>query len=222
MIDKNASRLLVLFMQRFTDLQEKHLVGIHQTMRETVDGIMNNINLISERTRRKTEEAHDVLMKTYTQPDLETVTVLNETQQELESLIRTPGDSKNGSNASAQSIEELRKKLLKNAGYFSRSMERFATLDSEVQELLFSMMGQLSRDDVITQRIEHVIMALRTLQTDLTYLLQDFETRCTEVEINRFIKNIKNFSLRIYTMQEERNLHFEIFNEDKSAKKKQA
>jgi len=75
---------------------------------------------------------------------------------------------------------------------------------------------------VITQRIEHVIMALRTLQTDLTYLLQDFETRCTEVEINRFIKNIKNFSLRIYTMQEERNLHFEIFNEDKSAKKKQA
>jgi len=141
MIDKNASRLLVLFMQRFTDLQEKHLVGIHQTMRETVDGIMNNINLISERTRRKTEEAHDVLMKTYTQPDLETVTVLNETQQELESLIRTPGDSKNGSNASAQSIEELRKKLLKNAGYFSRITERFATLDSEVQELLFSMMS---------------------------------------------------------------------------------
>lgn len=222
MIDKNASRLLVLFMQRFTDLQEKHLVGIHQTMRETVDGIMNNINLISEKTRRKTEEAHDVIMKTYTQPDLETVTIINNAQRELETLMRTPKDSKSAVNENSQNIDELRLKLLRSSGYFSKHMEHFATLDSEVQELLFAMMGQLSRDDVITQRIEHVIMCLRTLQTDLTYVLQDFETRCTEVEINRFAKNIKNYALRVYTMQEERNLHFEVFTEDRNVKKKQA
>ena len=118
MIDRNASRLLVLFMQRFTDLQEKHLVGIHKTMRETVDGIMSNINLISEKTRKKTEEANDDLMKTNTEPDLDMVTAINHTQSEVENYVKSPRGSTPGGSEGAKSLEEMRKKMIKTSGLF--------------------------------------------------------------------------------------------------------
>lgn len=215
MIDKNASRQLLHFLQQFSDLQEKHLVGVHDTMRETVDGIMDNIQKISERTKSKSDAAHAALMKTYTQPDIDTQIVIKDTQHEIDRIVEGGHDQKSD-------LDSHRHKLLQSTGHFSKQIEQMASLDSDVQEVLLAMMGQLSRDDVIKQRIEHVIMCLRTLQTDLTYLLQDFENRCSEAEINHFIQNMKSYALRIYTMQEERSKHYEVFPEDKVLKKKRA
>lgn len=234
MIDRNASRGLVAFIRAFTDLQEKHLEGIHQTMRETVDGVMRDINAISESTRKKKEEANAVLEKTYTNPDEEVLQAMNEVQEEVDRVIsdanetseeargvrRVRADQK-GQEAQEISSEgdDLRNKLRRNSGLFSKHMQSLATLDNEVQDLLFSMMGQLSRDDVISQRIEHVMMSLQALQTSLTYLLTDYETRCSQVEIAKFSKELREYAMRIYTMQEERKAHYAVFPDDKVPKK---
>jgi hypothetical protein len=151
MVDRNASRKLIEFVQTFSDLQEKHLDAIHSTMRETVDGVMAGIQEISK------------------------------------IFIGVPRPS--GESATCN-------------------------LDSELENLLLSMMGQLSRDDIIKQRIDHVRMSMQALQSQLTYILADYEKRCGETEVNNLINDSKAFALRIYTMEEERRLHFSVFHED--------
>lgn len=231
MIDRQASRLLVSFIRSFTDLQEKQLEGIHSTMRETVDGVMKDINTLSQRTQKKKDEANAVLEKTYTEPDAEVKAAIDDAQSEVDRVFDSskilPSITSKGSTIPVSpsskeadsSEDDLRKKLRRSTGVFSKHMESLATLDSEVQEVLFSMMGQLSRDDVISQRIEHTMMCLQAMQTSLTYLLHDFENRCHVSEVQKFAEDLRSFALRIYTMQDERKVHYALFPEDAPVKK---
>ncbi len=220
MIDRQASRLLVSFIRLFIDLQEKQLEGIHKTMRETVDGVMRDINLLSQRTQKKKDEANAVLEKTYTEPDSEVQAAIDDAQSEVDRVFNNSKTNATQQNQDdAPSEEVLRQKLRRSTGVFSKHMESLATLDGEVQEILFSMMGQLSRDDVISQRIEHTMMSLQAMQTNLTYLLHDFEIRCNQAEVQKFAEDLRSFSLRIYTMQEERKVHYAFFPEDAPVKK---
>ena len=109
--------------------------------------------------------------------------------------------------------EQLADKLRRNAGLFSKHMEALGTLDDDLQEMLMTMMGMLSRDDVIAQRIEHVAQGLQAMQMGLAYILVDFETRCREADVDKLAADMKQFTLRSYTMEEERKLFIAAFGD---------
>lgn len=221
--DKNASRALIAFVRSFTDLQEKHLKGIHQTMRETVEGVMQGIHDISEKTATNKKKANEVLVTTYTNPDDAAKQAMNDVQDEVDKVLNAATASMDGTDAGdAPAMDELAGKVRRTAGTFSKHMEALETLDGEVAELLLAMMGQLSRDDVISQRIEHVMMALQAMQTSLTYLLTDYETRSKDGEVERFVADLKSYSFRTYTMEEEKTAFYEVFPEERQNKKKKA
>lgn len=213
--DKNASRALISFIRAFTDLQEKHLQGIHETMRETVDGVMDGIRQISDTTEESKKKATEVLVTTYTNPDEEQRKAMDDVQGDVDRLLESMEAGEAPAAAGAPVGEAIADKLRRNAGFFSKHMEALGTMDEKLQGLLLAMMGQLSRDDVISQRIAHVMMALQALQTSLTYVLTDFETRCKDGEVDKFIGDLKSYALRTYTMEEEKKLYFSIFPEDK-------
>lgn len=216
-IDKNASRALISFVRSFTDLQEKHLKGIHQTMRDTVDGVMQGIQQISDHTSQNKKKANEVLVSTYTNPDEDAKRAMDDVQDEVE---RVMAEAKAGTASGPAPVEsdELSLKVRRSAGFFSKHMEALETLDGSLQEMLLSMMGQLSRDDIISQRIEHVLMSLQGLQTSLTYILTDYENRCRDGEVQKFIDDLKAYTLRSYTMEEEKKAFYDVFPEFRGRK----
>lgn len=212
-MDKAASRNLIAFIRSYTDLLEKQLDGTRATMRETVDGVMSGIQQISDRTTQKKNEANTVLVTTYTAPTDEVRRSMDEVQEEVSRVF----DAAQSPPAAVKAPEgdDLRDKLRRNAGLFSKHMEALGTLDGELQSMLLTMMGMLSRDDVIAQRIEHVAQGLQAMQMGLAYILVDFETRCREADVTKLAADLKQFTLRSYTMEEERKLFVSVFGDPK-------
>lgn len=213
-IDKNATRSLIVFVRNYTDLLEHNLRDIHAVMREAVDGVMAGIQEISNKTAEGKRKANEVLTNTYTNPDAEAKKVIDAAQDAVDQVMEQ-AMSGGVAKTTAQEQEELKDKLRRSSGIFSKHMESLEKLDGELSGLLLSMMGALSRDDVISQRIEHVMMSLNAMQASLTYILTDFDTRCKEGEVDRYIRDLKAFTLRTYTTEEEKRKFYEVFPEDK-------
>ena len=216
---QQASREIISFVKEFTDLMEKHLDSVRDVMLETVDGVMANINNISKATSEKKRQANEVLMNTYTNPDSEARTTMDSVQDEVSRVFE---DAQQGSVPAAPEgaqNDDLSNKLRRSAGLFSKHMEALETLDEELQEVLLSMMGALSRDDIVAQRIEHIGNALNALQTSLSYLLVDYDHRCKPEEVDRFKRDLKNYVFASYTMEEEKRSFREIWPNDVPAKK---
>jgi hypothetical protein len=217
-MDKEASRNLIGFIRAYTDLLEKQLEASRQTMQEAVDGVMSGIQQISDRTAQKKKEADTVLVATYTQPNDEQRRSMNEVQDEVAAVFEAAQASQL---AKAKPVvptahdPELADKLRRNAGLFSKHMEALSTLDDDLQQLLLTMMGMLSRDDVVRQRIEHVAQGLQAMQMGLAYILVDYETRCRSADVTKLAEDMKAFTLRCYTMVEERQLFTQVFGDPK-------
>lgn len=221
-LDKNASRSLITFIRAYTDLMEKHLGAIRDTMRETVDGVMDGIQKISDTTSEKAKQANEVLVSTYTNPTDEAKETMDSVQAEVNRILETAGANDQGSPATneltlSENDPALSDKLRRSAGFFSKHMEALETLDGELQSVLLHMMGMLSRDDIVAQRIQHVAEALQALQMGLSYMLVDFESRCRGEDIDRFVRDLKTYMMRSYTSEEEKELHYQVFSEDKKA-----
>lgn len=215
-VDKSASRALISFVRSFTDLQEKHLRATLAIMRETVEGVMQGIQEISAKTASNKQKANQVLVSTCTAPDSDAEQAMADAQGEVDRVVVEAQGV--GSQPRSAPAEELATKVRRTAGTFAKHMEALETLDDELQGLLMTMMGQLSRDDVIKQRVEHVMMALQELQTSLTYILTDYEARCRDGEVDRFIEEMKAHTLRTYTMEDEKRDFYQVFPDAKKTR----
>lgn len=218
--DKGASRDLIQFVRRYIDLLEKHLGAIRNTMHETTDGVMKGIQDISDATALKRKQANEVIVKTYTDPSDEAKASMESVQADVNALLeeaQTQMGQGQAPTAGTPGTEQLRTNLRRSAGLFSKHMEALETLDGDLQEVLLGMMGTLSRDDIIAQRIEHVTQGLQALQMSLSYLLVDFETRCRPESIERFSRDLRSYIFRAYSMEEEKQIHYAVFPDDKKA-----
>lgn len=217
-----AARALVSFVRSYTDLLERQLTACRQTMGEAVDGIMAEITAISQRTSENKEKANTVLLKTYTEPDAEAKKAIDEVQDEVSRIfdeakkVESDGGFKNvvvqkqGSQGGASSLS-------RSAGLFSKHMEALDTLDDQLGQHLMQMMGLLSRDDVVAQRLDHVVVSLQALQASLSYLLIDFDNRAQTGDVDRFIRDLKSYVLRTYTMEEEKEVFYQVFPDVRKA-----
>ena len=219
-IDKNATRNLVTFIQAYTDMLEKSLVSIQGSMRDTVEGVMKGINDISNKTAAKKREANEVLVNTYTKPDAEAAKAMASAQDEVNQIMNSAASAAAAAPPLFTAVNGNvdGDSLRRSSGLFSKHMEAMETLDGDLQGMLVTMMGALSQDDVISQKIEHVTSSLNALQTSLTYLLTDFSGRCNEEGIARFAKDLKAVVFRSYTMEDEKKIFYSVFPEDRPVK----
>lgn len=217
----DANQFLINFLGQFTALMERQLAGIRETMISTIDQVMEGVNKISEKTGTTRVAAEQALEKTYFTPDVETQILVDDLQKMVSDLFDDAqrrfqtGEDLNAL-CSAEPEILLKNRMKRFAGKFSSEMNNLADLDESVKSLLFGMMGALSSEDVIAQRMDHVIMALKVLQTGLNYLLIDYSSRCNVDILRKVTSDIKSYTFRQYTTEEEKNEFFEFFPENKS------
>lgn len=84
-------------------------------------------------------------------------------------------------------------------------------MNGSTREMLFTMMGALSADDVITQRLRHVSASIQALKVGLSYVLVDFESRFSTKEVSRLKKDLLRVTYAHYSTNEERKLFEQLF-----------
>lgn len=220
--ERDASEFLVGFLSNFTLLIERELLAIRQSVVSTVEAVMDGIEVISQTVEKNRQDADEILEFTYLHPDPETEVLLEDVQKLADELIdgayREVGSSQSGQHrldpdavTSSKSEIVIQNRLNRFNVKLDDSKERLSLLDAQLNSSVMRIVGALSAEDLIAQRLEHTILSLKSLQTGLSFLLIDYEERCRADEIEKVTKSILTYTYRQYTAEEEKERFHEIF-----------
>lgn len=216
----DASRQLVVALNKYTEVIELQLVGLRQTLAEAVQSVMDGITKLSNVTESESKEADQLLEKTYFAPDQNTMAFIEAVQTSVDSVFNAAQEQKEDlssalSNRGKEAKEDQRivdDQLRRFAGQFSKHMEALSTMDSTIAGILFKMMAALSSDDVIGQRLQHVLHAVHGLEVGLSYLLIDTKQRFNFDEVEKVKRDVLSFTFAQYTSEDEKEMFRKIFS----------
>lgn len=215
---RDPSAYLISFLSSYTELVEKELQSIREDVVNTVEAVMSGIEGISEKTEQKRREVEQALESTYLRPDVETEILIQDMQKIADDVFeKVSAEVESGGTAEAVSSSAseviLRNRINRFSSKLASSQGRLSQVDDDMSNLVFGIIGSLSTEDVIVQRLEHVVLSLQSLQTGLSYILIDYDQRCKMEELSRVIKDIKTFTFRQFTTEEEKRLFRAIFKD---------
>lgn len=214
-----ASFEFIQFISAYTTMIEAHVVSVRKILEETVSEVMQGVAEISDQTRIKKEEADSALFRVYTKPDDEEAAALNDVQNSVDHVFTAASmtdrerqeDSIVSSGEQSEATSVIENKLRRVSGKFSKHMEALSTLDDELKEQLITMMGALSNDDVIGQRLEHICKGIHALNVAITHVMADYQARCVDGEIVAVKDQVLSYVYATYTTEEEKRLHKHFF-----------
>ena len=214
--DHDTTTYLVGFLNNFTLLIERELLSIRESVVTTVEAVMQGIEDISNTVEQNKLDAENILEFTYLHPDKETEGLVDDVQRVADDLIASAfeqfGDGQDKVKASAGKSEvAMQNELSQLNAKRDESIGRLAKLDDSLSTSVFSIVGALSSEDLIAQRLEHTILSLKSLQTGLSFILIDYEERCRSEEIERVVKSILTYTFKQYTAEEEKARFRAIF-----------
>lgn len=215
---EDASDYLVTFLARYTQLLQGQLLNIRETMVSTVETVMQGVAGISTATEDRRQHAEKVLESTYVNPDIETEILIQDMQKVVDEIFEETSERfSKGQDidhlVSAEPEVLVRNRINRFAGRFNTEMDSLKAVDAQLSDVLFGIIGALSSEDVIAQKLEHVVMSLKILQTGLNYVLIDYDQRCNLEELEKVTKDIKSYTFRQYTAEDEKQRFWAIFPE---------
>jgi hypothetical protein len=83
--------------------------------------------------------------------------------------------------------------------------------NQSLDAILIKMMGNLSNDDVMSQRMEHVVKAIRLLQKSISRVLADPEANLRSSEVHFLCNHVLHQVLKDYTMESEKKCFKSVF-----------
>ncbi len=89
--------------------------------------------------------------------------------------------------------------------------ELFLEIFKKMTTLILGISGELSIDDIISQRLEHVIKALSGIETFIGIILSDLQNNLTSEKIIELAQSLIKQLLKIYTMPAERDCFLQVF-----------
>jgi hypothetical protein len=203
-----AARILVDFIRDFTLLTEQQLMSIRHMMEETVQEVMSSVNIMSSKADEKRHQASGVLVQDHDTEEFRySATRIQEEVEQFKAV-------ENGE----RRREFLENQLRRAGGVFSKHMEALHTMDTELQEILFKVMGAVSMDDVMGQRLSHVIGAIHVLQNNLSDVISNYEKYLNTRDVKNFRNRVLTEVYRSYTAEEEKEIFHRIFGYPKEAK----
>lgn len=213
---------LINFLQKYTLLVQKQLLGVRTDIVGTVETVMSGVAGISNVTEDKKQHAEMVLESTFIRPDVETEVLIEDLQRFVDELFEEATQRfKEGRDlthfVSSEPEVLVRNRIKRLSGKFSGEMDALHQLNDDLKNVVFGIIGALSSEDVIAQKLQHVVLSLKALQTGLNYVLIDFDKRCQKEELEKVVSGIKNFTLKQYTTEEEKAQFKQIFDPKRSA-----
>ena len=190
-----AAKLLVDFMRDFTLLQEQQLLAVRRLMVHTVDNVMDSVRELSDASDIKKRQANAII-RSNDDPKHQNVSF-----------------SHNDSTVENNSIED---ELLRTGGRFAKHLEALSTLDDSVKGILMEVVGALSSDDVIGQRLHHVKSSLQKFNDGISSFLENPQHLQSQEQIKKLRAEILTCVYLSYTSEAERMTFHRIFGHPKS------
>ena len=212
-----GSRYLIEFIDQFTGLLEFQLIQVRNSLESTVEEIMNSVNNISETVDNGRIQADKSLESTYLRPDPETQVLVEGLQTMIDDVFdRATAELRTGGDVSQISVSAtpdtlLTTRIQRFKRRFAPELSILAETDSKLSKLIMGIVGSLSAEDVIAQRIDHSILGLKVLQTGLSYVLIDYEGRCTIDLLENIRSDMCHYMFKQYHSEEEKEEYFQFF-----------
>lgn len=211
----SASLLVVRFLEKYTEALSKQIEAVQQQMDTSVTSVMTALQDLSASTEDKKRQAELALEQTYLTPDASTSAMVDSIQQSADDIfeqamqsLSTPQTTQPAPVASAS---DKGADIRRMGGLFSKHMESMSLLDDSVKEIVLSMVGAMSNNDVIKQRLDHSMMSFRALHLGLSNILVDLDARLNVESIREFKENLLNYTFKSFTTEAERNAFKSIF-----------
>lgn len=211
-----ASREFVRFINQYTEVIELQLTGTRRMMEDAVDQVMSGIQELSEELESKSKHAEKVLEHTYLNPDQKTSEFVSSIQSSVDVVFEEARGQLRQSMDQAGKEMEIQSQVVEDrlrrfGGRFSKYMEALSTMDQEIGKIIYKMISALSNDDVIRQRLEHLLLSVHALKVGLSYVLIDFQERFSMQEVSLLKKDLLAYTYRLYTSEHEKDIYESIF-----------
>jgi hypothetical protein len=180
-------------------------------MEKTVADVMNSVTSMSQVADHKKMQANEVLIKDKKSQDFVSSSS-KELEKDEEAIL-------SGESTDSQRKDYLENKLMRTGGLFSKHMEAISGLDHDLQNLIAQIIGAVSVDDVIAQRLSHIIAGMNHLQVELATLLANYKQHARADAIKLFRNRVLTQVYLSYTSEDERLIFHKIFGHPKEMKR---
>lgn len=210
-----ATENLVQFISHFTGLLERQLEVIQGIMQQATESVMKGAMNIHSLACTSKENAESLMVKIMTEPDPGTSSMINDLQNAVTDVFEA-ASQKISEGRDAYEVEtSLADKLAQQLANVDTSLlpqENMKEIAQNVQNMIIEMMATLSAEDVMVQRIDHVVLALKGLETTLNYILLDYHQRGSQEHLHLLMNDLKKYTFKQYTSEEEKEEFFEFFS----------
>ena len=193
-----AQQELVTSLARCTRLIEEHMMAAGATISEAIDALMTRLSRLSDVTSKKSKQAQELLETTYVSPDKGVEDLIAKIQRDVDNLL----DGKVETSTSPET--EPSESHMRFGGHFSKRMEALTMIDQDASEAFLKLVGALSSDDVIKQKIEHICQSMQALEAGLASTINMKESPFTFQEIHTLQNDILTYTYGIYTTETEK------------------
>lgn len=185
-----ASAEMMTFLRDYSQLLDQHITTVRKILLTTVDEAMSGVAAINAAADRKLKMADEVLVKD------QSSAFVSKSAKELDITFKDP----------AEKIKHVNETL-------SAHMSGLSNLDESVRGFLFAIMGGLSMDDVVRQRMEHLTSSLASMRDGVQKVLDQYSSGVKVTD--EFIDSVQHEMLvkmyRSYTMEDEKKVFSKVF-----------
>lgn len=121
--------------------------------------------------------------------------------------------------ASNETLSDEQKAEADRAGrLFAKSMEAISSFDEQVQSIVMGVIGIISIDDVLRQRLVHVVQSVRMLHEMIVEAVPQIQAGLNTKQVLLIRNALLTKTYRLYSMEEERALFHRYFGRPKVKK----
>ncbi len=185
-----ASTDLMAFMSDFSRLLDQHIVMVRNILLTTVDQAMAGVAAINSAADSKLKMADEVLVMD------QSAAFVSKSAKDIDGTLSDP----------AAKVKILNETL-------SNHMTGLSNLNDAVRGFLFAIMGGLSMDDVVRQRMEHLMVSLAAMRDGVQKVIDEYSA--TAKVSDEFILSVQHEMLvkmfKSYTMEDEKKVFNKVF-----------
>lgn len=212
---KEAVRDLVKFISDYTELLQGQIQSIKGDMASIVDEVMESVKSLNNAQIEKTKMAESILLK----GNDEVKTERTDKFKEYSAKLKNEVESETFKKANVDVSHMMSTNVKKVGNELREHMKSLENLDSKMQELILTMVGAMSADDVVGQRIDHVSFALDKMSKELSGIVQDFETKFVPTQVEHFGLELNKAVFSKYTIPDERECFIKVQGYNPNSKK---
>ncbi len=209
----NVNKAVTDFLGKFAEVLELQLIEAKGDLKNVTAKLMEGITQLNSEIETNKKQAEKSLEDTYLNPDQQTKELVDSIQDTVDQLIKQMDGAPTDQSSPAKAKEILDNRLRRFGGKFSKHMEAISTLDDDVSQVVFDIVGALSNDDVINQQLDHVVNMLNRLRATLSEISTRKDGQLSDQEFAKVKTELLTFTYQQYASEEEKQIFKKVFGE---------